>query len=100
PSSIRPPREEPVSIRLPGRGERLAPDDRLARPGTGEEYVDGRCMQAMAGGAAHADPQCDLAYVVRACVAKDYVASTELLTRTDSTRRIVKRSWTAGIRNF
>ncbi|MCP4664367.1 MAG: hypothetical protein GY856_53975, partial [bacterium] len=83
PSKIRAPGQSGVEIRLPGRGERLAPDDRLARPETGEEYIDGQCIQAMAGEAAHADPQCDLAYVVRACVAKDYVASTELLTRTD-----------------
>jgi len=30
-----------------------------------------------------ADPQCQLAYLGRACVADGYVASTELLTRTD-----------------
>jgi hypothetical protein len=72
-----------VPVWLPGPGQRLRPDDRLARPETGEEYIDGECMQAMSGDAAHADPQCDLNYAVRACVAKRYVASTELLTRTD-----------------
>ncbi len=83
PSKSRAPAGSGVEVRLPGRGERLAPDDRLARPESGEEYIDGQCLQAMAGDADHADPQCDLAYVVRACVATGYVASTELLTRTD-----------------
>ncbi|MCP4654773.1 MAG: hypothetical protein GY856_05055, partial [bacterium] len=83
PSSIRSPREEPVSIRLPGRSERLAPDDRLAKPEAGEEYIDGQRIECLAADAEHADPQCRLAYVVSACVAQGYVASTELLTRTD-----------------
>ena len=62
-----------------------AVDDRLARPEEGEEYVDGEYFgwQTMAGDPEHADPQCQLAYVVRACVAPGYIASAELLTRTD-----------------
>ncbi len=64
-------------MRLPGI------DDRLAIPEAGEEYVDGVRYEVLAGEAAHADPQCQLAYVVRACVAEGYVASTELLTRSD-----------------
>ncbi len=64
-------------MRLPGV------DDRLAIPEAGEEYVDGVRYEVLAGEAAHADPQCQLAYVVRACVAEGYVASTELLTRSD-----------------
>ena len=58
-------------------------DDRLAIPEAGEEYIDGVRYQTLAGDLDHADPQCQLAYVVRACVARGYVASTELLTRTD-----------------
>ncbi len=65
-------------MRMPGV------DDRLAVPEAGEEYVDGVRYEVLAGEAAHADPQCQLAYVVRACVAKGYIASTELLTRSDS----------------
>jgi len=78
-----PPAGEPPShtppLRLP------AVDDRLARPEEGEEYVDGEYFgwQTMAGDPEHADPQCQLSYVVRACVAPGYIASTELLTRTD-----------------
>jgi len=56
------PDSSPV-IRVPGV------DDRLAVPEAGEEYFD--------------DPQCQLAYIVRACVAEGHVASTELLTRPD-----------------
>lgn len=77
------PGHEGHGLRLPSHRERLAPDDRLAIPEAGEEYIDGERFEVMAGDAAHADPQCDLAYVVRACVAKGYIASTELLTRTD-----------------
>ncbi|MCP4658483.1 MAG: hypothetical protein GY856_23980, partial [bacterium] len=83
PSKHRAPGQSGVKIRLPGRGERLAPDDRLARPEAGEEYIDGQRIECLAADAEHADPQCQIAYVVSACVAKDYVASTELLTRTD-----------------
>ena len=68
----------PPSMRMPGV------DDRLAIPEAGEEYVDGVRYEVLAGEADHADPQCQLAYVVRACVAKGYIASTELLTRSDS----------------
>ncbi len=64
-------------MRLPGV------DDRLAIPEAGEEYIDGVRYEVMAGDPEHADPQCQLAYVVRACVAKGWVASTELLTRAD-----------------
>ncbi len=64
-------------MRMPGI------DDRLATPETREEYVDGVRYEVLAGEAAHADPQCQLAYVVRACVASGYIASTELLTRSD-----------------
>ncbi len=35
------------------------------------------------GADARADPQCQLAYFVRACVAEGYIASTELLTRSE-----------------
>ncbi|MCP3998855.1 MAG: hypothetical protein GY722_27855 [bacterium] len=66
------------SMRMPGV------DDRLAIPEAGEEYIDGVRFEALAGEAEHADPQCQLAYVVRGCVAEGYVASTELLTRSDS----------------
>ena len=65
------------SMRMPGV------DDRLAVPEAGEEYVDGVRYEVLAGEADHADPQCQLAYVVRGCVAKGYIASTELLTRSD-----------------
>lgn len=67
----------PPAMRLPGV------DDRLAIPEAGEEYIDGVRYEVMAGDPEHADPQCQLAYVVRACVAKGWVASTELLTRAD-----------------
>ncbi len=80
PSSPQRERPRPTrALRLPGI------DDRLARPEEGEEYVDGELIgwEAMAGEPDHADPQCQLAYVVRACVAGGYVAATELLTRTD-----------------
>lgn len=60
-------------------------DDRLATPETREEYIDGVRYEVMAGEPEHADPQCQLAYVVRACVAEGYIASTELLTRSDLT---------------
>jgi hypothetical protein len=72
-----PPSSSPPAMRMPGV------DDRLAIPETGEEYIDGVRYEVMAGEAAHADPQCQLAYVVRACVAKGWIASTELLTRAD-----------------
>jgi len=58
-------------------------DDRLAIPEAGEEYIDGVRYEVMAGESEHADPQCQLAYVVRACVADGYIASTELLNRSD-----------------
>ncbi len=83
PSSRAPGRKKDPGIRLPGRRERLAPDDRLATPEAGEEYIDGVRIEVMAGGPEHADPQCQLSSVVRACVAPGYIASTELLTRTD-----------------
>ncbi len=44
-------------------------DGRLAIPEAGEEYIDGVCYEVMAGEQEHADPQCQLSYVVRACVA-------------------------------
>ncbi len=69
-------RSQPT-LRMPGV------DDRLAIPEAGEEYVDGVRYEVLAGEAEHADPQCQLAYVVRACVAEGYIASTELLTRVD-----------------
>ncbi len=58
-------------------------DDRLAIPEAGEEFIDGVRCKVIAEEAEHADPQCQLAYVVRACVADGYIASTELLTRSD-----------------
>lgn len=58
-------------------------DDRLATPETREEYIDGVRYEVMAVDPEHADPQAQLAYVVRACVARGYIASTELLTRVD-----------------
>ncbi len=67
----------PPALRMPGV------DDRLATPEAGEEYIDGVRYEVMAGEPEHADPQCQLAYVVRACVAEGYIASTELLTRSD-----------------
>ncbi len=77
-----PPEREPGSspppaMRMPGV------DDRLAIPESGEEYVDGVRYEVMGAEPEHADPQCQLAYVVRACVAEGFVASTELLTRSD-----------------
>ncbi len=68
----------PPEMRMPGV------DDRLAIPEAGEEYLDGVCYQVMAGEPEHADPQCQLSYVVRACVASGWIASTELLTRSDA----------------
>ncbi len=82
--AIREPAKSPASIRLPGRSERLAPDDQLARPEFGEEVVDGVRMECSPATEEHADPQCRLAAVVSICTAKGYVASTELLTRTDA----------------
>ncbi len=67
----------PPAMRMPGVG------DRLAIPESGEEYVDGVRYEVMGAEPEHADPQCQLAYVVRACVAQGYVASAELLTRSD-----------------
>lgn len=67
----------PPAMRLPGV------DDRLAIPEAGEEYIDGVRYEVMAAEPEHADPQCQLAHVVWACVAEGYVASTELLTRAD-----------------
>lgn len=72
-----PPGSAPPAMRMPGV------DDRLAIPEAGEEYVDGVRYEVMAGEPEHADPQCQLAYLVRACVAEGYVASAELLTRSD-----------------
>jgi hypothetical protein len=72
-----PPGSSPPAMRMPGV------DDRLAVPEAGEEYVDGVRYEVMGAEPEHADPQCQLAYVVRACVAPGYVASTELLTRSD-----------------
>ncbi len=78
PSPIREPGSAPApAIRLPGV------DDRLARPETREEYIDNVRHEVMAGEPEHADPQAQLAYVVRACVAEGWIASTELLTRAD-----------------
>ncbi len=82
--AIREPGGSPSAIRLPGRGERLAPDDRLARPEYGEfgeEVIDGVRMECLASDAEHADPQLRLGIVVGVCLRKGYVASTELLTR-------------------
>jgi hypothetical protein len=72
-----PPGSSVPEMRMPGV------DDRLAIPESGEEYFDGIRYEVMAGEPEHADPQCQLAYVARACVAEGYVASTELLTRSD-----------------
>ena len=85
PSKNRAPAGSGVAIRLPGGGERLAPDDRLARPEAGEfgeEVIDGVRMECHPAESAHADPQCRLAHLVSACLVKGYVASVELLTRT------------------
>ncbi len=85
-STRRAPDEDGAAIRLPGRGERLDPDDRLARPefgDFGEEVIDGVRIECSPSKAGHADPQCRLAAVVSICLAKGYIASTELLTRTD-----------------
>ncbi|MCP4675915.1 MAG: hypothetical protein GY854_10500 [Deltaproteobacteria bacterium] len=49
----------------------------------GEEYIDGVRYEVMGAEPEHADPQCQLAYVVRACVTQGSIASTELLTRSD-----------------
>ena len=76
-----------TGVRLPGRGERFAPDDRLARPEFGEfgeEVVNGVRMECQPAGALHADPQSRLDRVVGVCLAKGYVSSVELLTRTEA----------------
>ncbi len=85
--AIREPGKSRPAIRLPGRRERLAPDDHLARPEYGEfgeEVIDGVRMECSPATEEHADPQCRLAAVVSVCTAKGYVASTELLTRTEA----------------
>jgi len=41
-------------------------EDRLAVPEAAEEYIDGVRYAVLAADAEHADPQCQLAYVVRA----------------------------------
>ena len=65
PQPLREPGSSPLpALRMPGV------DDRLATPEAGEEYIDGVRYEVMAGEPEHADPQCQLAFVVRACVAE------------------------------
>jgi hypothetical protein len=72
--------------RPPTGRKRYAPDDRLARPDVGrfgEEVVNGERRLCMGAAAEHADPQNRLNVLVGVCLAKGYVASTELLTRVE-----------------
>ena len=87
PSDGAPQTEPGPTIRLLGRNRRFAPDDRLARPEFGEfgeEVIDGVRIECSPAPAEHADPQCRLAAVASICLAEGYIASTELLTRTEA----------------
>ncbi len=82
-----------------------AVDERLARPETREEVIDGRKVYAAPSEGPHADGHCRLDYVVTAHVAEGFVAASDLLTRTDqradfatdcSVRRIGEDPHTGG----
>ena len=72
-------------MRLPGRGERLAPDDRLARPEVGQFGEDHRRRtDGVYGGGGRARRPAEPAQRHRERLPRQgYVASTELLTRTE-----------------
>lgn len=58
-------------------------DDRLVRPETREERVDGELVLAVPANDPHADQHHHLNYVTRGVLAPGYVGATDLLTRFD-----------------
>jgi len=56
-------------------------DDRLVRPERREEIVRGRRVHAAPALAPHADHHQILGFVIGGCIAPDYIAATDLLTR-------------------
>ncbi len=75
-------------LRCPGadgpgvKGPWPALDDHLVQPEVSrDEVIRGHRMTTMAANPEHGDPHCQLDYLVRAHVAKGYIASTDMLTR-------------------
>jgi hypothetical protein len=75
------------ALHLPGAMEETtefpAVDDHAVQPETGTEMFRGEVRRVMPADPAHAQGQCNIAYVIQSDVARGYVASTELLTRVD-----------------
>ncbi len=73
------------AVQLPGTVKPtpciLPPDEHVVVPETGQEMIDGVIVEVAPSLPPHSDRQCDIAYVIRACTAPGYIASTELLTR-------------------
>ena len=76
----------PRRVRIPGRTEPFPRvDDRLVRPETREERVDGELLLAVPANDPHADQHYELDFVTRGGLASGYVGATDLLTRVDGT---------------
>jgi hypothetical protein len=56
-------------------------DERLVEPGTREEMLRGERLVALPAHPPHAERHCDLDYLIRAHVADEYVAASDMLTR-------------------
>lgn len=67
----------------PRRRREVAPDERLVEPDTRWEKIDGKRVYASPAQAPHADSHFGLVYVLGAHVAKGFIGSDDLLTRTD-----------------
>ena len=71
----------------PPRRGRVEPfprvDERLVRPETREELVDGELVLAVPANEPHADQHYELDFVTRGGLAPGYVGATDLLTRVD-----------------
>jgi hypothetical protein len=71
------------AMRLPGASEtvRWNPDEHLVQPGTRQEMIRGRLVEALPARPGHGDTHARLITVVSLSVAPGYVASADLLTR-------------------
>ena len=76
-----PPPSSSGAMRFPSARELPPIDERAVKPETREQLIRGRRVVAMPANPAHGDRHFDLDYVIRANIAKGYVGSTDLLTR-------------------
>jgi len=73
--------DPPRYLRAPDSSGTPRVDDQLVRPETREEMVRGRRIHAAPAKVPHAEHHQILGFVTGGCIAPDYVAATDLLTR-------------------